>query len=102
MKECHAAGCTRQVRSNVLMCGKHWRMVPRHVKRRYLAAVRAYDRDSDSLSKGDTFFLWLGRTIASVAEAEGVATSKLPEWFEYCARQSSIRAGQPPLEAVGL
>jgi len=31
---CHAAGCETEVPPRMLMCGKHWRMVPRAIQLR--------------------------------------------------------------------
>ena len=38
--ECHADGCPAEVPPKMLMCLKHWRMVPRPLQRRVWAAYR--------------------------------------------------------------
>jgi len=40
---CHAAGCPREVEPKLLMCLRHWRMVPRHLQREVYAAVKAVE-----------------------------------------------------------
>lgn len=35
---CNAIGCTRNVPANLFMCGQHWKMVPRKIQRRIVAA----------------------------------------------------------------
>lgn len=32
--ECHAKGCKKQVPPALLMCAKHWKMVPKDIQRR--------------------------------------------------------------------
>jgi hypothetical protein len=36
--ECHATGCHTEVPPRMLMCLRHWRMVPREIQRRVWAA----------------------------------------------------------------
>lgn len=36
---CHARGCDKSVRPTLLMCGRHWRLVPPALK---VAVLRAY------------------------------------------------------------
>jgi hypothetical protein len=31
--ECHAKGCSRQVPPALLMCARHWKMVPRNIQK---------------------------------------------------------------------
>ena len=38
---CHAIGCPTHVHPRLLMCGKHWRMVPRALKAAVWSAYRA-------------------------------------------------------------
>jgi hypothetical protein len=37
---CHACGCTQQTSPEMFMCGRHWRMVPEHLKRAIWANYR--------------------------------------------------------------
>lgn len=37
---CHAKGCTVSTKPEMLMCLKHWRMVPRDIQRRVWATYR--------------------------------------------------------------
>lgn len=37
---CHAIGCNVEVPPCLLMCSKHWRMVPINLKREILASYR--------------------------------------------------------------
>lgn len=34
---CHAAGCEVITQPRMLMCARHWRMVPKHIQRRVYA-----------------------------------------------------------------
>lgn len=38
--KCHAAGCEKPVQPKVLMCRRHWSMVPRGLQRRVWTAYR--------------------------------------------------------------
>lgn len=37
---CHAKGCDAEVPPEMLMCRRHWRMVPRRIQRRVAAYYR--------------------------------------------------------------
>lgn len=66
----------------MLMCTKHWRMVPPRVKRKYLATDRAADK---SQRWAERYLVYLGYCIASVAEAEQLSSEHLPDWWAFCA-----------------
>ncbi len=40
MHECAAMGCTRSIPKRMLMCGVHWRQVPRDIQRLVWATYR--------------------------------------------------------------
>lgn len=40
---CPARGCPREVADRFLMCGDHWRMVPRHLQQAVYTAYRCGD-----------------------------------------------------------
>lgn len=42
--ECPISDCARQVRAGLLMCGPHWRRVPRELQAEQYAAYRAWQR----------------------------------------------------------
>jgi hypothetical protein len=48
---CHARGCTKHVKPELLMCGKHWRRVPRKIQRAVWSAYRPGQCDDGHPSK---------------------------------------------------
>lgn len=72
---CHAKLCTTHCRPELLMCPKHWRMVPAILKRRVLATYRRGQCNDKSPS-----LAWheaADAAIASVALKEGCPWRKL-------------------------
>lgn len=69
---CHAKGCTRVIPPKLLMCLKHWRMVPRDLQR----AVWATYRPGQEIDKRPTKeYLEIARAaIQAVAAKEGRST----------------------------
>jgi diadenosine tetraphosphatase ApaH/serine/threonine PP2A family protein phosphatase len=67
--ECHAHGCTREVPPRLLMCGKHWAMVPRPVQ---MMVWKEYRAGQENTKDPSTAYLAAHHTaIAVVAMAEG-------------------------------
>ena len=66
---CHARGCDRAVPPELLMCGRHWRMVPRILQRAVWAAYRPGQCDDKRPS--EAWHLAADAAIGSVARAEG-------------------------------
>lgn len=65
---CHARGCTVATKPEMLMCLRHWRMVPRHIQRKVWATYRPGQCDDKNVSRP-----WLtaaDEAIAAVAEKE--------------------------------
>lgn len=47
---CHAVGCTKEIKPELLMCLKHWRHVPREIQKRVWATYRPGQCDDKSPS----------------------------------------------------
>lgn len=65
---CHARGCTKTVGDDLLMCVRHWRMVPRDIQKRVWAAYL----NLGSLSP--PHIEACDEAVAAVAEKEGTST----------------------------
>lgn len=65
---CHAAGCETAVAPKLLMCVKHWRMVPRLVQQQVWATYRA-GQEVDKRPSRD-YLAAADAAIAAVAAAE--------------------------------
>ena len=66
---CHARGCGTPVKPELLMCLRHWRVVPRAIQRAVWAAYRPGQCDDKAPSRA-----WLkaaDAAIGFVARAEG-------------------------------
>lgn len=66
---CHARGCSKKVKPELLMCLDHWKMVPRKIQRAVWAAYRPGQCD-DKKPSGN----WMraaDAAIGHVANAEG-------------------------------
>ncbi len=48
---CHAEGCTRKVKPELLMCFYHWRMVPKDLQREVWRHYRAGQCDDKNPSR---------------------------------------------------
>lgn len=48
---CHARGCTISTTPEMLMCFKHWRMVPKHIQRQVWATYRSGQCDDKRPSR---------------------------------------------------
>ncbi len=66
---CHARGCTVEVKPEMLMCLRHWRMVPRAIQRAVWAAYRPGQCDDKSPS--DAWMRAADAAIGAVASKEG-------------------------------
>lgn len=69
---CHADGCTREVPPSLVMCGPHWRSVPRHLQRELWAQYR---RGQESDKRPSARYLITQEVcVCAVAVAEGLIT----------------------------
>jgi len=66
---CHARDCLVPVRPELLMCLRHWRMVPRTIQRAVWAAYRPGQCDDKRVS--DAWLLAADAAIGFVARTEG-------------------------------
>jgi hypothetical protein len=67
---CHARGCRTPVRPELLMCARHWRVVPKFVQRAVWDSYRPGQCDDKDVSRA-----WLraaDAAIGFVARAEGL------------------------------
>lgn len=69
--ECHAIGCHTEVSPSLLMCRKHWRMVPYSLQRQ----VWAHYVKGQEVTKTPSpqYLVAAGNAIRAVALAEGLA-----------------------------
>lgn len=67
--KCHARGCDVAVLPRLLMCLRHWRMVPRPLQRQVWATYRP-GQEVDKEPTG-VYLAAAKAAIASVAEKEG-------------------------------
>lgn len=66
---CHAANCKTKVPPKLLMCAKHWRMVPKDIQRRVWKTYRpGQERDKEP---SDAYLHAQQSAIAHVALEEG-------------------------------
>lgn len=71
---CHARGCDKHVKPELLMCLKHWRMVPRAIQRAVWATYR--DGQCDDMSPSKEWHSAASAAIGFVARLEGKPISK--------------------------
>lgn len=65
---CHARGCTKSVRPELLMCVRHWRMVPANVQR---AVWRTYRQGQcDDKRPSDAWHVAANAAVGAVATLE--------------------------------
>lgn len=71
--ECFAHGCTEQVKPSLLMCPRHWRMVPRPLQTTIHVLYRRQVKGEDVSEEA-----WQARfqAVVSVADAEGKEVPK--------------------------
>lgn len=66
---CHARGCAKEVPPKLLMCIRHWRMVPRDLQK---AVWREYRPGQERTKTPTTAYLEVAfQAIEAVAKAEG-------------------------------
>jgi hypothetical protein len=67
---CHAKGCSTPCPPNKLMCGRHWRMVPKNIQ---YAVYRQY-RPGQEVTKtpSDAYLRVAQMAIDAVAQREGL------------------------------
>lgn len=67
---CHARGCDVATKPTMLMCARHWHMVPHHLQ---LAVWKAYRRGQcDDKSPSDAWREAAARAIDFVAKSEAI------------------------------
>lgn len=67
---CHARGCDTAVPPKLLMCGRHWRLVPKALQRAvYAAYVPGQERSKDPTPE---YLDAAMAAVEAVAEAEAV------------------------------
>jgi hypothetical protein len=69
MHVCHAHRCTVEVKPELLMCARHWFMVPRHLREQVLATYRRGQCDDGKPSVD--WHIAADLAIAAVAQREG-------------------------------
>lgn len=67
---CHAEGCAVATRPELLMCGRHWRMVPRALQRAVWASYRAGQCDDKRPSRE-----WLRAADAAIKHVAALEAS---------------------------
>src|SRR5215472_12049366 len=72
---CHARGCGVPVRPELLMCLRHWRMVPRAIQRAVWATYRSGQCDDKNPS--EAWHRAADAAIAYVATCEGRTVSEV-------------------------
>lgn len=68
---CHARGCLTPVKPELLMCGRHWRSVPRKIQRAVWAAYR--HGQCDDKSPSEAWHVAADAAIGFVAVLDGHA-----------------------------
>lgn len=71
---CHAEGCETRCKPEYLMCGRHWRMVPRGIQSDVWAAYVPGQCDFDPLPSAE-WHAAADRAIEAVAVKEGLRPS---------------------------
>jgi hypothetical protein len=66
---CHARGCTIAVKPELLMCARHWRLVPRRVQREVWATYRR--GQCDDMKPSEAWHVAADAAIGWVATQEG-------------------------------
>lgn len=69
---CHAEGCERRIPARMLMCGKHWRMVPKTEQDAVWATYRPGQEQTKDPSRA--YLIAARDAINAVAEKEGRPT----------------------------
>ena len=64
---CPAVGCTKRMPSTMLMCGKHWRLVPVPIQRRIW---RSYRKGPTAHTATDDYMRAVADAVKAVADAE--------------------------------
>ncbi|KWU24721.1 hypothetical protein AS149_31745 [Burkholderia cenocepacia] len=73
---CHAKGCAVPVHPEKLMCGRHWRMVPRRLQLAVWRHYRAGQCEDKSPSRE-----WLSAAHAAIDAVAALETSAQPTLF---------------------
>ncbi len=67
---CHARGCAKEVKPELLMCWRHWCRVPRAIQRKVWATYRPGQCDDKDPS--EAWHQAADAAIGSVAQKEGL------------------------------
>ena len=87
---CHARGCGKQVKPELLMCFPHWRRVPKKIQRAVWDAYRPGQCDDKDVS--DEWMRAADAAIGFVARAEGQPVRVVEQ-------EALTTFGYPPPEA---
>jgi hypothetical protein len=71
---CHARGCETPCKPEMLMCGKHWRMVPAHIQRAVYKHYRAGQCDDKKPSRA-----WHDAADAAIKAVSAAENKVAPE-----------------------
>lgn len=71
---CHAVGCPTYCKPELLMCFRHWRMVPKHLQKLVWEFYRPGQCNDMRISR--EWHLSATRAINAVALKEGILTKK--------------------------
>lgn len=97
---CHARGCSRAVKPELLMCATHWRQVPGTIQR---AVWRTYRRGQcDDMNPSDAWHAAADAAIGYVARMEGqpvreVERAALERYVPAASPLSPVKGGGPCL-----
>lgn len=93
MHTCHATGCPRPVQPEMLMCRRHWFMVPPRLRSRVWATYR--DGQCDDWEPSSEYCQAAKSAVIAVAQKEGVEPDvTLYERFGQAAQDREVRQGE--------
>lgn len=67
---CHATGCTTNVPPKMLMCRRHWMMVPTHLQKEVYKHYR--EGQCDDWRPSHAYCIAAANAVIAVAEKEGI------------------------------
>lgn len=74
---CYAAGCTRTVPAQLLMCARHWRLVPKAIQKRVWAAYQNGQEQPAGPAPTGEYWAAVKAAVEAVIAAEGKAAAGL-------------------------
>lgn len=78
---CHARNCSAKTKPEMLMCLKHWRMVPRNLQKDVWATYRPGQCDDRAPSKA--WYAAADAAIEAVAAKEGPPPKPKSDYLEH-------------------